>query len=130
MEILVTGLLLGGTYALIALGLTLQYGVARIMNLSTGETLVAGCFAAWLLFTAAGIAARRGHLEARGDDRFQTFEEGRGDTGQHIEPAQRRDQPAQRIERQRRHMADHRPADDRVAGPQQRRQRQQQGQAW
>jgi branched-chain amino acid transport system permease protein len=55
MEILVTGLLLGGTYALIALGLTLQYGVARIMNLATGETLVAGCFAAWLLFTAARI---------------------------------------------------------------------------
>ncbi|MDD7972853.1 branched-chain amino acid ABC transporter permease [Roseinatronobacter alkalisoli] len=55
MTILVTGILLGGTYALIALGLTLQYGVARIMNLSNGETLVAACFAAWLLFTAGGI---------------------------------------------------------------------------
>jgi branched-chain amino acid transport system permease protein len=55
MEILVTGVLLGGTYALVALGLTLQYGVARIMNLSTGETLVAACFSAWLLFTAAQI---------------------------------------------------------------------------
>jgi branched-chain amino acid transport system permease protein len=50
MEILVTGLLLGGTYALIAIGLTLQYGVARIMNLATGETLVAACFAAFWLF--------------------------------------------------------------------------------
>lgn len=55
MTILVTGILLGGTYALIALGLTLQYGVARIMNLSNGETLVAACFSAWLLFTAMGI---------------------------------------------------------------------------
>ena len=32
-----TGLMLGGMYALIAMGLTLQYGVARIMNLSYGE---------------------------------------------------------------------------------------------
>ena len=55
MEIIVTGVLLGGTYALIALGLTLQYGVARIMNLANGETLVAACFSAWLLFTAAGV---------------------------------------------------------------------------
>jgi branched-chain amino acid transport system permease protein len=37
-----TGLMLGGMYALIAMGLTLQYGVARIMNLSYGEVLVAG----------------------------------------------------------------------------------------
>ena len=35
------GLVLGGMYALIAMGLTLQYGVARIMNLSYGEFLVA-----------------------------------------------------------------------------------------
>ena len=40
-----TGLMLGGMYALIAMGLTLQYGVARIMNLSYGELLVAAAFA-------------------------------------------------------------------------------------
>ena len=33
-DILLTGLVLGGMYALAAMGLTLQYGVARIMNLS------------------------------------------------------------------------------------------------
>ena len=44
MDIIVTGLLLGGTYALIAMGLQLQYGVARIMNLANGEILVAGAF--------------------------------------------------------------------------------------
>ena len=52
MQIILTGLLLGGTYALIALGLTLQYGVARIMNLANGETLVAACFVAFWLFTS------------------------------------------------------------------------------
>ncbi|WP_065750067.1 branched-chain amino acid ABC transporter permease [Bradyrhizobium paxllaeri] len=55
MQILVTGLLLGGTYALIALGLTLQYGVARIMNLANGETLVAACFVAFWLFTVVEV---------------------------------------------------------------------------
>ncbi len=46
-----TGLMLGGMYALIAMGLTLQYGVARIMNLSYGEFLVAAAFASYWLFT-------------------------------------------------------------------------------
>ncbi|GIL00628.1 MAG: branched-chain amino acid ABC transporter permease [Alphaproteobacteria bacterium] len=54
-HIVVTGILLSGTYALIALGLTLQYGVARIMNLANGETLVAGCFVAFWLYTAFAI---------------------------------------------------------------------------
>jgi branched-chain amino acid transport system permease protein len=55
MQIIVTGILLSGTYALIALGLTLQYGVARIMNLANGETLVAGCFIAFWLFASFAI---------------------------------------------------------------------------
>ncbi|MDX2203743.1 MAG: branched-chain amino acid ABC transporter permease [Hyphomicrobiaceae bacterium] len=49
-DILLPGLVLGGMYALIALGLTLQYGVARIMNLSYGETLVAAALSAFSLF--------------------------------------------------------------------------------
>jgi len=52
MDILITGFLLGGTYALIAMGLNLQYGVARIMNLANGEILVVGGFAAFWLYTA------------------------------------------------------------------------------
>lgn len=55
MQILVTGILLSGTYALIALGLTLQYGVARIMNIANGETLVAGCFIAFWLYVSLQI---------------------------------------------------------------------------
>jgi branched-chain amino acid transport system permease protein len=49
---LLTGLMLGGMYALTAMGLTLQYGVARIMNLSYGEVLIAAAFASHWLFTA------------------------------------------------------------------------------
>jgi branched-chain amino acid transport system permease protein len=44
MDVLIIGLLLGGTYALMAMGLQLQYGVARIMNLANGEMLIAGAF--------------------------------------------------------------------------------------
>jgi len=55
LEPLLTGITLGGMYALVAMGLTLQYGVARIMNLSYGEILVAAAFAVLWLFTAAGL---------------------------------------------------------------------------
>lgn len=41
---LVLGIVLGGTYALLALGLTLQYGISRIMNLAYGEFTLAAAF--------------------------------------------------------------------------------------
>ena len=47
---IISGLVLGGTYALIAMGLTLQYGIARIMNLAYGETIIAAAFLAYVLF--------------------------------------------------------------------------------
>src|SRR5690606_30923212 len=46
-EVFLNGLLLGGMYGLIALGLNLQYGVARILNLAYGEFFVAGAFTAF-----------------------------------------------------------------------------------
>mgnify|MGYP006274157027 CR=1 FL=1 len=56
MDILISGLLLSGAYALIAMGLTLQYGVARIMNLANGEMLILGALAAFWLFTTAAVS--------------------------------------------------------------------------
>jgi branched-chain amino acid transport system permease protein len=55
-DILLPGLVLGGMYALIALGLTLQYGVARIMNLSYGESLIAAAFGALSLYTGVRLS--------------------------------------------------------------------------
>ena len=55
-DILLSGIILGGMYALIAMGLTLQYGVARIMNLSYGEILVAAAFVAFSLFTSMSVS--------------------------------------------------------------------------
>jgi branched-chain amino acid transport system permease protein len=56
MDILIIGLLLGGTYALMAMGLQLQYGVARIMNLANGEILVAAAFSTFWFFTATSVS--------------------------------------------------------------------------
>ena len=55
-DILISGFILGGMYALIAMGLTLQYGVARILNLSYGESLIASAFGAYWLFTALAVS--------------------------------------------------------------------------
>lgn len=51
LEHLINGLVLGGTYALIAMGLTLQYGIARIMNLAFGDTIIVACFGTFVLFS-------------------------------------------------------------------------------
>ena len=55
LDILLSGLVLGGMYALIALGLTFQYGIARIMNLSYGEFLIGAAFAALFLYTGMAV---------------------------------------------------------------------------
>jgi branched-chain amino acid transport system permease protein len=55
LDIVIGGLLMGGIYALIAVGFSLQYGVARVLNVAHGEFLMLGAFAAWSLFTLGGI---------------------------------------------------------------------------
>ncbi len=56
LDIAIGGLLMGGIYALIAVGFGLQYGVARVLNIAHGEFIMLGAFAAWTLFTKAGIS--------------------------------------------------------------------------
>ncbi len=56
MDIIILGFLLGGSYALMSMGMQLQYGVARIMNLANGEFLVAGSFGAFWFFTGAKLS--------------------------------------------------------------------------
>lgn len=56
MTTLILGLVLGGTYALLALGLTLQYGIARIMNLAYGELTLVAAFLVVFLFLGMGLS--------------------------------------------------------------------------
>ncbi len=49
MNALVQGILLGSFYALLAVGLTLMFGVMRIINLAHGDLAVVGAFLAWVL---------------------------------------------------------------------------------
>ncbi|MFB0537203.1 MAG: branched-chain amino acid ABC transporter permease [Anaerolineae bacterium] len=55
LNVVIAGLLLGGLYALIAMGLSLQYGVARVANFSHGEFIMLGGLTTWTLYTAFGI---------------------------------------------------------------------------
>ncbi len=55
LDVVIAGLLLGGIYALIAVGLSLQYGVARVLNISHGEFIMLGSFGTWMLYTMLGI---------------------------------------------------------------------------
>lgn len=47
---------MGGIYALIAMGLSLQYGVARVLNIAHGEFIMLGAFATYSLYTVFGIS--------------------------------------------------------------------------
>ena len=55
LDVVIAGLLLGGIYALISVGLSLQYGVARVLNVSHGEFIMLGAYITWMLYTILGI---------------------------------------------------------------------------
>ncbi|MCX6008519.1 MAG: branched-chain amino acid ABC transporter permease [Chloroflexi bacterium] len=54
-DIFIAGLLMGGIYSLIAMGLSLQYGVARVLNIAHGEFIMIGALLTWTVYTAFGI---------------------------------------------------------------------------
>ena len=56
LDFLIGGLVVGSVYALIAVGLNLQYGVARVLNLAYGEFLMLGGYLAYFAFTLLGIS--------------------------------------------------------------------------
>lgn len=49
------GLLLGGVFALAASGLTLIYGVMKVINIAHGALLILAAFVTWSLWRATGI---------------------------------------------------------------------------
>jgi branched-chain amino acid transport system permease protein len=55
MQILLNGILLGGLYGLMALGMGLVWGVLNIVNLAHGAFIMMGGYAVYFLYTSAGI---------------------------------------------------------------------------
>ena len=54
-QLVVSTILLGGMYALIAVGLTLIFGVMRVVNFAHGEFLMLGMYLAFWAFTLLGL---------------------------------------------------------------------------
>lgn len=54
-QLIINGLLLGGIYALISIGLTLIFGVLEIINFAHGEFLMLGMYASFWLFQLFGV---------------------------------------------------------------------------
>ncbi|MDO4520767.1 MAG: branched-chain amino acid ABC transporter permease [Erysipelotrichaceae bacterium] len=52
---LISGLGLGSVYAIIALGYSMVYGIAKMLNFAHGDIIMAGAFAAFFAMTGAGL---------------------------------------------------------------------------
>ena len=55
LNIAIVGLIMGGIYALISMGLSIQYGVAKILNIAHGEFIMIGAFLTWTLTSLVGL---------------------------------------------------------------------------
>ncbi len=55
LQTLFDGMMIGGIYAIIALGLTIIFGVMKVINMSHGDFVMIGMFVAYFLFKAIGL---------------------------------------------------------------------------
>jgi branched-chain amino acid transport system permease protein len=60
LQTLATGVLVGGTYALMCVGLGLIFGVMRLVNFAQGEFLMLGMYAAFYVYGGLGLQAVMG----------------------------------------------------------------------
>src|SRR5215470_16436330 len=55
LQLLVSGIMLGGIYAVMSIGLTLIFGVLKIVNFAHGEFLMLAMYAGWAIVSATGM---------------------------------------------------------------------------
>ncbi len=55
LDVVIGGFTTGGIYALVALGLNLQYGLMRVLNVAHGEFLMLGAYVTFSLHTGWGV---------------------------------------------------------------------------
>ena len=53
---LINGVSLGSVYAIIALGYTMVYGIAKMLNFAHGDIIMVGSFAAYIAMVSAGVS--------------------------------------------------------------------------
>src|SRR5215211_4581380 len=54
-QVIVSGVLLGAVYALLAIGLNLIFGVMRVINVAHGDLMMLGSYTTFWLFTLWGV---------------------------------------------------------------------------
>ena len=55
LQSVLSGVLVGGVYALIGIGLTLVFGVMRVINFAHGDLLMVGMYLTFFVFQLLGI---------------------------------------------------------------------------
>lgn len=55
LQVILSGILLGGVYALFATGLNMIFGVMKVINLAHGELMMLGAYITFFLFSRAGL---------------------------------------------------------------------------
>ena len=56
LQLIFTGLIIGGIYALIAVGLNLIYGTMRLLNIAHGELIMLGAYTTYWLYVMYGVS--------------------------------------------------------------------------
>ena len=62
LQAILDGLMLGGVYAVISIGLTLVFGVVSIVNFAQGEFLMLGMYVAFFVWRYLGLDPILGSL--------------------------------------------------------------------
>ncbi len=62
LQALVAGILIGGVYGLMCVGLALIFGVMRVINFAQGDLMMLGMYAAFYCFTALGLQSALGNV--------------------------------------------------------------------
>ena len=57
---LINGISLGSVYAIIALGYTMVYGIAKMLNFAHGDVIMVGCYIVFMTMSGQGWGAGPG----------------------------------------------------------------------
>lgn len=61
--VILSGLMQGGVYAMFAVGLTLIFGVMRVINVAHGELVMLGAYLTWVLFNTPEYLGFNGYVD-------------------------------------------------------------------